>query len=342
MAIEAGVVLPSPDRSRPTPGLEQTVAERKPGTTEPKEVSDRIELSASTLRRIFGKRVPGILRSAAGRPEKLIKEAAKELGKQYRNAIRDLRRAGLLDRSEAKALRQAYQQARRALKESAGDGLSTTQVEASSESRVSESRSYSLEIQTAEGDRVAIRLERSDQQGYSVQLGADDDGSASFSGRFESSTSSTLTFRVEGELNEDERAAIDDLVGRVDELAARFFEGDTQAALEYALEFGLEDPQIAGFSVNLGHTREVYAAQSYSVVQSLAGPVSETDTSPVVDLLSELRTLGSQTRLETLFVDARSLVQNVFRGAVETDSRIDASVEGETLLERLERLLEVV
>ena len=191
--------------------------------------------------------------------------------------------------------------------------MSEVRIEARSEARVSESSTYSLEIQTADGDSVSIQLAREDRLQYSAEFSKDGQGSSALTTRLQASSASALTFRVEGELDEEEHEAIRQLVGQVDELAVKFFQGDVQAALDHALEFGFNDPEIASFSLELGYSLEAYAATSYRAIQTLAAPEAEADLTPAIELRDEVNELISQVRLETLFLDARSLVLNFFQ-----------------------------
>ena len=92
---------------RPPAGSElEEPAEREP---------DRIELSVRVLRKIFVGRFRQIVRSALERPEKLGDQANKKLRKEFHEALRALKRAGIHDQSEVNTLRKAFRDAQSSL-----------------------------------------------------------------------------------------------------------------------------------------------------------------------------------------------------------------------------------
>lgn len=119
-----------------------------------------------------------------------------------------------------------------------------------------------LEVVTQEGDRVKIVIDErrfSDQRGI-AQTGPDGtiaafSSQSSFQGRYRIS--------VEGQLNQDEQAALNDLFAQVDDISSRFFGGDVQSAFEQAQSLNLDGQQLASFALNLKFS-QVTRASSYS------------------------------------------------------------------------------
>jgi hypothetical protein len=70
-----------------------------------------------------------------------------------------------------------------------------------------------------------------------------------------------IEISVKGDLNDEELAAISELVGKVESLAADFFAGDVQKAFEAATTLGFDAEQIAGFALKLS-TRESLRQES--------------------------------------------------------------------------------
>ncbi|HEY7885313.1 MAG TPA: DUF5610 domain-containing protein [Cellvibrionaceae bacterium] len=121
------------------------------------------------------------------------------------------------------------------------------------------SDTFSFELTTAEGDKVVINAARQDASSASVQAG---NGNLSLQASAFSASQFSLT--VEGNLNDDERAAIDQLLVQVDALAADFYRGDVEAAFESALELGYDTQQISAFALNLTRVDVQRASSAYS------------------------------------------------------------------------------
>jgi hypothetical protein len=106
--------------------------------------------------------------------------------------------------------------------------------------------SFSFELMTAEGDHVTISA--SSSRAYAADY-THNPGYTSF----EASTgnSSSMSWVVQGDLNEQELGAINELLGRVNQLAGEFFSGNLDTAFEQALALGYDQEQITAFSLSL-------------------------------------------------------------------------------------------
>ncbi len=110
----------------------------------------------------------------------------------------------------------------------------------------------SLQIVTADGDRVTIRFR---QQNIVAAAGAQSsDGTVSGS-QLAGVSSGRLQISVQGNLSADELKAINDLVSQVDSLAQQFFSGDLQDAFNSAVALGADPSQIAQFSLHLSYAQ---------------------------------------------------------------------------------------
>ncbi|MEZ5512810.1 MAG: hypothetical protein R3F58_02960 [Steroidobacteraceae bacterium] len=104
----------------------------------------------------------------------------------------------------------------------------------------------SLTFRTQEGDIVKIKL-TSRTVTKSEAGGADDAASRSISSQ------TKLSVRIKGDINADERAAIQSIVDKVETLARDFFNGDVQKAFAAAAELELDPAQLASFALKLRH-----------------------------------------------------------------------------------------
>lgn len=112
----------------------------------------------------------------------------------------------------------------------------------------SQSRSFAFELVTQEGDKIQILLD-------SMQAGKVSESSNGRSLQYASQDSFSL--RIEGDLNESELGAINELLGKVNQLSQDFYNGDLQSAFDKALTMGFDTQQIQQFSLRLSQTTEV-------------------------------------------------------------------------------------
>jgi len=148
----------------------------------------------------------------------------------------------------------------------------------------SRARSLQLEIMTAEGDRVAISL----SDARAVQLAAyraADSAATAVSLGASISARGNLAYTLEGELSAEETAAIEELLGRVDQLAGRFFSGDMDGLLGQVGGFGFDIEELASFSLSMDMTQTVRATAAYRSVQAMAANDTG-NTDPFPDLPS--------------------------------------------------------
>ena len=142
---------------------------------------------------------------------------------------------------------------------------------------------FSLDILTAEGDKVSIRFKSltvTDAAAAQVSDGTNTatavQGSVISRGRFK--------IEVDGDLNGTERAAIGDLLDKVDGIAKDFFGGDVQAAFAAASRVGLEGDALSAFSLRLSYSKSTTAAKAYAATAALGGtptPKTSTPATPV-------------------------------------------------------------
>lgn len=143
-----------------------------------------------------------------------------------------------------------------------------------SQVQIERSRSFEMEVVTQEGDRVKIMV-NSGQSFASDQLRYQDANTSINS--FEASFSSydNLAFSVEGDLNESELAALNDLFSQVNNVAETFYGGNVEQAFNQAMDVGMDAEQLASFAVNINQSESVAVRETYVAVQNMAGPARE-------------------------------------------------------------------
>ena len=134
-----------------------------------------------------------------------------------------------------------------------------------------ESRRLALEITTADGDTVSIQVERDSGTSRTEYAARSGDG-FSHVATSERHESAHLSYRVEGELDAGEQKAVDRLLKRVDGLADRFYEGQTQAAFKQAVNLNVDSDELTGFSLSLRHSQSYQAVNAYRSVAQADDP----------------------------------------------------------------------
>jgi hypothetical protein len=123
----------------------------------------------------------------------------------------------------------------------------------------SESRSFSLQLTTLDGDVVTLSLSAAAMREMSRQQSAD--GTAtSVASRY----SNDVEFSVAGDLDEAEFGAISDLMAQLQELSSSFFAGDMGTALAQAQALTYDNSELSGFDLNLQHSRAQRVQSAYS------------------------------------------------------------------------------
>jgi hypothetical protein len=185
----------------------------------------------------------------------------------------------------------------RELSEMAGSGEAPAAEQAATEKSAIAAREvvrerFSLDVTTAEGDKVSIRFKTlSVTEVAAAQVSRDGvtatavEANVISRGRFQ--------VAVEGDLNEAERTAIANLLDKVDDIATDFFGGDVQAAFSAAARVSLDSEALSAFDLKLSYSRSLAAVQTYASNAKLGSqPVLEQPKSPAT---SDPVTLPAQT-----------------------------------------------
>jgi hypothetical protein len=273
---------------------------RLPDRPAPRDISDRV------LRKIAKR-----LDSAAKQLEKVDKhgvENTDQLERRFAKVARKLRSALRLAMMESfKALRRmeiAGEDGPRFLDDIAGplfagvDDLpgSVREITALGEASVSRERSFSLEVQTREGDTVTIVVDSRMAASVTAEPGRTET---------EIINAQSLSFRVEGQLNDEEMAAIRQLVGKAEQLSNSYYGGDLETALSLAQELQLDAGEISGYSLDLGQTVQAQALSAYSAAGGTMG-----------------------FSLQQLFASTSMLVEGMIAGAMETHPEASPTGDG--------------
>lgn len=146
------------------------------------------------------------------------------------------------------------------------------QVSLTAAERFSRSESFSLDVTTQDGDTVSIRFQN--QQSETASLGAFSDGeNSAVAFSLERNASSNFSFSIEGDLDDEEIEALQNLIQDVNLIAEDFFNGDVQEAFQQAAEFELDRTELANLNLTLSQSSSVSAVTAYEEVQQLENPL---------------------------------------------------------------------
>jgi len=131
------------------------------------------------------------------------------------------------------------------------------------------SESAAIQITTQDGDVVSFNLEQIQASFERGELSGDRFGfeSTQMAGQY---ASGSYSYSVDGELDEGEIEALNQLMVQIEGMSDQFFSGDFQGAFQSAMELGFDSQEIAGFSVNLSQT-SIQQVSAYQRVADLGG-----------------------------------------------------------------------
>lgn len=170
---------------------------------------------------------------------------------------------------------------------------SNTGVNAGYSSFNSVSESAAIEITTRDGDVVSFNLEQIQASFEGGELSGDRFGfeSSQLAGQYQSGQ---YSYSIDGELDEGEIQALNDLMIQIESMSEQFFSGDFEAAFQSALELGFDGEEIAGFSVNLSQTT-VQQVSAYQQVADMGDGAEVVDSNyggrfdPLADFFDSLQ-----------------------------------------------------
>ncbi len=174
-----------------------------------------------------------------------------------------------------------------------------------------------IEIMTNDGDRILIDLFKQQSAQSTQSFSSNEDGSV-FSQSRSISASVGLSYQVQGELDEDEQKAIDDLLKDVAKVSDQFFSGNVQQAFKKALELDFDSSELTRFSLDLGfqETRST-AISTYNTLQNQGQdqPVAEyAGLKDISDFIKQMDHLFQSPLAMNKFADTEQSIGNLIKG----------------------------
>lgn len=162
--------------------------------------------------------------------------------------------------------------------------INNTNTEAAIFSASSQSsRQASIQIETQDGDLVTIEGSSFSSSSFSqANITTDTHNMTAY--QKSSEYNFEFKYSIEGNLDQGERDAIDDLLKDVNKVAKRFFNGNIQSAFNKALDLDIDGKQLAAFSLDLDYSRRTEVIASYQTIENIAAQQTDLETEPVANL----------------------------------------------------------
>lgn len=194
---------------------------------------------------------------------------------------------------------------------SAGEGNGVTPTSSDRFAAVAES--FELNITTRDGDRLRVSVAQASAAWSRTEGANSQSGSLQIGG---------WQVEVEGELDDQEKAALEKLFSQVQDLSNSFYSGDMAGAFDRAMALDMDSSQLASMSLRLTQTSVRQATDTYGSVSSQGGQSASAVNGALTDyaqgLLDALRTADAWGS------DGKGLLQDLLKGGFSLDERFDA------------------
>lgn len=194
---------------------------------------------------------------------------------------------------------------------------------------------FDLEVTTRGGDRLRISIAEGAAAWSQQAVQVNEDGSSQAASRSGSLQMGRWQIEVEGELDAEEREALGELLGQVEELSASFYAGDLNGAFDQALALRLDGDQLASMSLSLTQTQVRQVSESYGSVAREGGKMPSAVNSDLIDYARGL--MDALRSADTLSEDGKGFLERLLEGGLALDGRLDE--EGFAKAGRLNSLL---
>lgn len=196
-----------------------------------------------------------------------------------------------------------------------------------SERFAAQAETFDMEVTTRDGDRLRISIAQASASWSQTSVTAS--SNANGSSVAASSQSGSLQIAgwqvsIEGELDEDERSALEKLFSQVQELSDKFYAGDLSGAFDRAMALDLDGEQLASMSLNLTQASVRQATDAYSSVAQSGGQAVSAVNSSLLDYAQELLEALRSANQVTEEDSAKNTLLDLLKGGFSLDERFDS------------------
>ncbi|OLU26183.1 hypothetical protein BVH03_15765 [Pseudomonas sp. PA15(2017)] len=194
---------------------------------------------------------------------------------------------------------------------SAGENSAVTP--ASSDRFAAVAESFELNITTRDGDRLRVSVAQASAAWSRTEGANSQSGSLQIGG---------WQVDVEGELDDQEKAALEKLFSQVQDLSNYFYSGDVAGAFDRAMALDMDSSQLASMSLRLTQTSVRQATDTYGSVSSQGGQSASAVNGALTDYAQGL--LDALRNADAWVSDGKGLLQDLLKGGFSLDERFDA------------------
>lgn len=207
-----------------------------------------------------------------------------------------------------------------------------------SERVAARAETFDLQVTTRDGDRLRISVAAASASWSQSGAVVASDGNTTLAASSRSSGSLQMggfQVQLEGELDAEERAALEQLFGQVRDLSDQFYAGDLTGAFDRALQLDMDSSQLASMSLRLTQTTMRQATDAYSAVAQQGGQAASAVNDSLVDyargLLDALRSANGVSE------DGKGMLEQLLDGGFALDERFNEDMldKAEVLNQRL-------
>ena len=201
-------------------------------------------------------------------------------------------------------------------------------VAAYSERFAAKAETFEMQVTTRDGDGLRISIAQASANWSQSGAAASSDGKTS--SLVAGSQSGSLQIgawqvSVEGELDDEERGALEKLFSQVQDLSNKFYAGDMSGAFDRAMALEMDGEQLASMSLRLTQTTVRQATDAYSAVAQDGGQAASAVNNSLIDyaqgLLEALRSANQLAEEGS----AKGNLLDLLKGGFSLDERFDSS-----------------
>ncbi len=252
-----------------------------------------------------------------GKRSELLEQARAGVEKGFTEARDILEGLGALNGDVAENIDRTFELIQNGLERLASNGAEADESAAVATQAGFVTSSYSTEqttsliVNTLEGDRVTIDISKQATSSRTEVAGSTDDGGFT-SVQSSRQASVNFSFNVEGDLNEDEQEAVDNLIKRIDKVSDKFFDGNIQAAFNKASNLKFDSEELAGYSLSLSNSQTYRAVAAYQQSQPVSAEPEAASLGDAAALGGEVRGLIDEAAATTPLAEPARDVANIF------------------------------
>lgn len=198
-----------------------------------------------------------------------------------------------------------------------------------SERVAAQMETFDLQVTTRDGDRLRISVAAASaswSQNSAVLANDGNTSLAAYSSKSGSLQIAGFQVQVEGELDAEERAALEDLFSQVRDLSDQFYAGDLAGAFDRAMQLDMDGSQLASMSLRLTQTTVRQATDAYSAVAQQGGQAASAVNDMLVDYARGL--LDALRNADAVTDDSKGMLEQLLEGGFALDERFSEDMLG--------------